>query len=60
MMIDYMIKENGDLKAAFELRFDEETERCTEFIKDLIDGNTVILIYVLMCNYIYIMHFLKT
>ncbi|CAG2252868.1 SAMHD1 [Mytilus edulis] len=40
MMIDYMIKENGDLKAAFELRFDKETERCTEFIKNLIDGNT--------------------
>ncbi|XP_071175498.1 deoxynucleoside triphosphate triphosphohydrolase SAMHD1-like isoform X1 [Mytilus edulis] len=40
MMIDYMIKENGDLKAAFELKFDKETERCIEFIKNLIDGNT--------------------
>ncbi|CAC5366932.1 SAMHD1 [Mytilus coruscus] len=38
MMIDYMIKENDDLKEAFQMRFGADTERSTEFIKDLIDG----------------------
>ncbi|XP_052060453.1 deoxynucleoside triphosphate triphosphohydrolase SAMHD1-like isoform X2 [Mytilus californianus] len=37
-MIVYMIKENDDLKKAFQNKFGADTERKTEFIKDLIDG----------------------
>lgn len=49
-----MMKENKDLAKAFKDRFPKDWVKRKAFIKDLIDGEKVILIYVYICLKVFV------